>query len=359
MIAFAVPVALEGFSSLFLFLSDTVDAAQVESSPLESREHDSEIGWVAKRSFAAPDWYGPGIALHTDSRGFRGKLAVDDAIPPHKQRVVCSGDSFTIGQGVRDDETWCAFLGGDLETVNMGQEAYGIDQAFLWYRREARLLQHNVHILAFITHDFARMRLTWFTGAWKPTLAVSGDSLLVTGVPVPRTTPQRKMERMRLAVASLRSSELTARLRDNAPREAVGATRLSPSETRAVFARIVAELARANSAKHSTLILLYLPVLPDYVNEASLEWREHVRTIADSLGVHFIDLIPELRKLTEEDARALYLGQPTLAEAEALRLGGAARHMSVEGNRWVATHVRQDLERLRVLRPAGVQETSR
>ena len=39
------------------------------------------------------------------------------------------------------------------ETINMGQVGYGVDQAFLWYRRDADDLDVDVQFLAFIPND--------------------------------------------------------------------------------------------------------------------------------------------------------------------------------------------------------------
>lgn len=76
---------------------------------------------MAKKSFSSPNFYGPGVGLNTNSRGFRGMMPVSDAVPNGKLRIVCSGDSFTLGWGVGDDEAWCAQLASDeTDVVNMG-----------------------------------------------------------------------------------------------------------------------------------------------------------------------------------------------------------------------------------------------
>lgn len=103
--------------------------------------------------------------------------------------MICSGDSFTLGYGVRDDETWChqlMQLDDRLETVNMGQGGYGFDQAYLWFRRDGVRLAHHVQVFAFISDDFRRMERVEFIGYAKPVLRVVGDSLRVDNVPVPR-----------------------------------------------------------------------------------------------------------------------------------------------------------------------------
>ncbi|MGQ0640625.1 MAG: hypothetical protein ACT4P6_07620 [Gemmatimonadaceae bacterium] len=349
-VALGVPsaafVALEGFSSLLLFGRALAAAWQPRIQEELSSEFDSELGWVAKRSFSAANLYGPAVSLHTNSRGFRGKEEVADSVPNGKQRAICSGDSFTLGAGVADDAVWCALLQrDDVETVNMGQGGYGIDQAYLWYKRDGLTLDHDVHFLAFVTHDFARMGMTRFLGFGKPKLVVDADSLRATGIPVPRHGRARTTQRALRAVGTLRSAELLGSLtRRDATAQAVARTRLDTTGTRAVFARIVADLKRVNESKQSRLVLVYFPDQTDFVDERALAWRLQVRQIADSLDVPFFDLIPAIRALNPFEAQSLYI-QASDARGEFSAVG----HFSTTGNQWAAREIRARLDRLGLL----------
>src|SRR5207237_1214574 len=113
--------------------------------------YDAELGWAHRRSVSVPDLYGSGVFLKTNSQGFRGDHEIAAEEPKDRVRVICSGDSFTLGYGVDDDHAWCAQLmamDSRLETVNMGQGGYGVDQAYLWYVRDGRALEHTVQIFA-------------------------------------------------------------------------------------------------------------------------------------------------------------------------------------------------------------------
>ena len=104
-------------------------------------------------------------------------------------RIVCSGDSFTLGYGVDDEQTWCARLEAReprFETINMGQGGYGIDQAYLWYRRDAAMLDHHVQVFAFISADFGRLLSDRFQGYGKPVLRMKQGALVLENTPVPR-----------------------------------------------------------------------------------------------------------------------------------------------------------------------------
>jgi hypothetical protein len=69
----------------------------------------------------------------------------------------------------------------------MDQGGYGIDQAYLWYRRDGLALAHEVQILAFVHDDFVRMGGDRFLRYGKPVLRVRDGRLDVLNVPVPRT----------------------------------------------------------------------------------------------------------------------------------------------------------------------------
>jgi hypothetical protein len=91
-------------------------------------------------NFFAANYYAPGAYLRTNSRGFRSDKETPDHVPAGKLRVICSGDSMTFGDGVSNDQVWCeqlASLDNRLETVNMGEVAYGTDQMYLKYKRYA------------------------------------------------------------------------------------------------------------------------------------------------------------------------------------------------------------------------------
>jgi hypothetical protein len=113
-----------------------------------------------KSDLFIPDMYRPGVSLRTNSRSFRGGREFTEAVPSGKFRVICSGDSVTLGFGVGDDHPWCKLLESldqRLETVNMRQAGYGVDQAYLWYKRDGGAFRHHVHLFAPIVDDFRRM----------------------------------------------------------------------------------------------------------------------------------------------------------------------------------------------------------
>jgi hypothetical protein len=149
----------EGFSSIALIVHQVACCRVVFAGRLHSR-YDRELGWVGIPNLYAADVYGPGKYVKTNSLGYRNQRDFDRRVPPGNVRVLCSGDSMTFGLGVANDDAWCQALEARdprLQTVNMGQSGYGIDQMFLWYRRDIDRLDADVHILAAIDNDFVRM----------------------------------------------------------------------------------------------------------------------------------------------------------------------------------------------------------
>jgi hypothetical protein len=61
----------------------------------------------------------------------------------------------------------------------MGQGGYGVDQAYLWYKRDGTKIEHNIQLFAFIESDFDRMRSAAFLGYSKPRLTVTGGQLSI------------------------------------------------------------------------------------------------------------------------------------------------------------------------------------
>lgn len=355
LLTIAVPIGafmlFEGGSSLLILANQVMSSRPIAEET--STTYDPDIGWVGKKSYTADDLYGPGIALHTNSRGFRGVEEISDERPAGKRRLVCLGDSFTLGYGVADDDTWCAQLASpELQTVNMGQGGYGPDQSFLWYKRDASNMAHDIQILSVITDDFRRMESNRFLTFAKPRLTVQHDSLAVLDVPVPMTSGTSWMDRLGPAVRSLRSAQLVASL-TNKPSEGRGrgkgqaAKRRPQVDTvRMVMAHLVAELAQLNADKGSRLVLVYLPVNTDFQNEASAEWRRAMRAIADSLGVPMLDLVAAQRKLDRERMKELYIPHGNIA------FHAAAGHFTVEGNRWAAQLIAAGLDSLQgIVRP--------
>ena len=94
---------------------------------------DPDLGWTSVPDTRLENFYGPGRHLTINGQGVRAKRAYAAEPPAGRRRALCAGDAFTLGPGVDDDSTWCAQLEQiepQLETVNLGQGGYGLDQIY-------------------------------------------------------------------------------------------------------------------------------------------------------------------------------------------------------------------------------------
>jgi hypothetical protein len=336
-------IFVEGASSLVLF----VRQAQWQA-PVSERLHtqyDAELGWVNLPKVRIPDMYGRGVGLSTNSRGFRGARDVEETVPPGKRRIVCSGDSFAFGWGVADEDVWChqlELLDPSRETVNLGLGGYGIDQAYLRYRRDGAALQHTLHIFAFITEDFRRMRLAEFLTYGKPWLALDGEQIVVRNVPVPRISYSplswlfRNVETFRF----LRTVDLAHRITGRGVRQPQSREVTTVDATRRLVPHVFADLERLTAQRGSDLVLVLFPAAYEFDRPDPDGWADYLTTLTRELDIPFLNLFGPLRDLEPERRRAMYL-RPGSSE-----FAGASAHFSAAGNRFVAEHISAYLNRV-------------
>ncbi len=322
---------LEGTSSTLLFIWDYWKNSPRPVAERVHTRYDELLGWVNVDNVTIKDLYGEGIDLRTNSLGFRADRDYDLSPPLGKLRIICSGDSFTLGYGVDNADTWCQILtsiDGRLETVNMGQGGYGIDQAFLWFKRDGARLEHDVHLFTFIMADFWRMRPRSFHGYGKPVLDLEDGQLVVRNRPVPRSLFAPWIARNRPILNRLRLMQLLETLLPQRPPEQFP----TAAETRAVLLKVIEELQTINESKESLLAVVFLPTEADYNTDDSGELRQVLREELAKSGVIYIDLIPEIRTLPRREIGPLFIPR----EPRSRKYAYAGGHYSVKGNRYIA-----------------------
>ena len=324
-------LVLEGVSSITLVLRDMLSGPRVVAERLHTR-HDVELGWVAIPNVTIRDMYGAGRHLRTNDQGFRHDGHVPRAVPVGRRRVICSGDSFTFGYGVANEQTWCARLAAldaRLETVNMGQGGYGVDQAYLWYMRDGRTLERDLHLFAVVTVDFSRMAQKRFLGYDKPVLTLEDGRLTTTNVPVPRRSPA--MLRLGRTVGLAGNLSSIRMLRGLVQRWRVPPTPPAPSDPIAgVTRRVLDTLVGENAAKGSSSVVVYLPMEGDYEGHDSDAWRQALGAWARDADWHFVDLVEEVRALTPDEMDGVFIPKGVIP------FESAAGHYTARGNALIA-----------------------
>jgi hypothetical protein len=342
-------VAVEGLASYTLTLRDIMT-----TYPIAERLHtkyDSVLGWVNEKNVDIMDMYGPGVYLRTNSQGFRNNQDFETAVPDGKYRIICSGDSFTLGYGVDNDHTWCHLLATfdpRLETLNMGQGGYGIDQMYLWYKRDGVKFEHQVHLLAFITEDFRRMQSDTFLGYAKPVIDIENGKLVVKNVPVPRRAYDHSWLTHNVLpnLRSLRMVELLKRVGRRLPfadtrsaaatdKESIDNERIE--RTKKVLAKIFEDLKRLNAEPSNKLVLVYLPTTNELQGD-NQEWINFIEKESQDLGIRLVNAVNTFRSLPQSETESMFIPEGQLKYPD------AAGHLNDKGNKFVAGIIYQELK---------------
>ena len=154
---------------------------------------DGLLGWVL-----GPDRRSADGLYMSSVEGIRSARKGDAAATrPSRQRVALVGDSFTFGLDVSYEDSWGGrlerSLGPDVQVLNFGVEAYGVDQAYLRYLRDVRPWRPQVVILGLIDHDLLRSMAVYFFlsfPGWdypfaKPRFAAERGDLRLLNAPLP------------------------------------------------------------------------------------------------------------------------------------------------------------------------------
>ena len=287
--------------------------------------------------------YGTGRYLRINSQGFRNDHEFAPVVAKGRLRIVCSGDSFAFGEGVANDKTWCEVLGQldpRLEPLNLGQTGYGIDQAYLWYKRDGLKLPHHVHLLGFITDDFYRMQTSVFAGYAKPVLDVVNGRLVVTNVPVPRRSHYLTwLKRHLMNLYRLRTVEFLSRsfrkIQATVTDDGGLAREAGNRKTREILRKIFEELKNLRDQRSIQPVLVYLPTLHELMGngEDSQQWLEFLTTELEAVGIPLFDVMSDFRSLPAHQVVGMYIPEGQ----------SGPNHFNDQGNAFVAEMIYEKL----------------
>jgi hypothetical protein len=340
-----VLVVIEGTASWLGFALGLAEGLRPPEPERLHMRYDADLGWSHVPDTRLENFYGPGRHLTINIQGVRATHVYDPQPPAGQIRALCAGDAFTLGIGVDDASTWCSQLGKlepRLETVNLGQGGYGLDQSYLWVRRDGAAFHPKLLVFAFVRDEFGRMENDTFHHYAKPLLRLteSGD-LEVRNVPVPSRAGRvpwlvRNLSLFeQLRIVALARPALRA-LRGPSNSE------LTVTELADLSGGVFSALQHIADTEGATLVLLYLPTYSDYENPGEL-WRSRIAREARTRGIAFVDLVEELRTMPRSEVARLYEPLDTFGPR------GADAPFSEAGHEWVAQTLRHHLRELPAL----------
>lgn len=335
-VTLAFMLILEGTSSVVLSCTGK-RTLKDNNSPLQRRKgvanvfrFDEELGWRYRPDTHSPDHYGEGISMTTNSRGMRSTGEHTGEIPEGTYRVICLGDSFTMGWGVSDDETFPHLMEESTETIeaiNMGCGAYGAQQCYLWYLRDGLELETDVLLLCVINDDFRRMapRNKSADGTPRPIVDLRDGELQLT-----RPTSARSVVTKRNPVIRFLKDLSTYRLLLSWARQSYGRRPVAEAHFVPASEAMLRDLARRSRERSQRFYLVYLPSLWELPDGSRLldTW---LREFLEEEGIGLIDLSTTFAGLSPSERRILYLPDG---------------HFSVYGTRMASKGIIEGLRRL-------------
>jgi len=298
-------------------------------------EYDEELGWISRKGISIPDYYGDGVLLSTNTQGLRGQAEFPKE--HNSFRVVCLGDSFTLGYGVADRMSFPAQMqqqNSAIEVVNMGQGGYSVGQSYLWLKRLGPELDPNLVVCVWIVEDFRRLSITRGNdGYGTPQFAVMEDELVVSNIPVPKKLKPgtalpvagKYIDSMRKHSSLVRSlHDLTAPVEYN-----------EDDVLLFVGLHVLQEIRKVTKKLDSRVAVVLIPTVADIFDpKHEMEYESYSTTLSTFLereNVTFLDLMPAFK--AEEKTQALFLDE-------------VFHHFSEAGNALVARELNLKLPQL-------------
>lgn len=327
-------LVIRGAKSRPKWINSRGEPASAREDPIMGRE-DPVIGHTLQPNLLVRYAHAPDDRVQTNSQGFRNDVDFPAAAPQGRLRILCSGDSMTFGLGVSNGETWpdqLAAIDPRIETVNMGQSRYGIDQMYLWYMRAGAPLEHAVHIVALIPLDVSRLDQLKDGFLDRPRLDLHEGRLEVANRPVHNPWYRYKLQSFLAPFQELHivklfrsnASALTSRPEARPQARPEARTEAQRASTQARLIRILEELAQTGRAKGSVLVVVLLPNSPRVAHPQEDEpLRRFLARQLPSRGIVFLDLDAEMWKLPLYRLRGLFIPDRLPFTAHYTAEGGA------------------------------------
>lgn len=291
---------------------------------------DPWLGWIPKPgNYSRANYWGTTLRILQDGIRSNGTNAVASKEAPV---ILATGDSFTFGSQVGDEETWPAQLErlSGWRVINAGVFAYGLDQTVLRTEHLLPIVQPDLVIVSFIPDNVNRTERSIRTGVPKPYFEIVEGALVLRQSPVPSRDVRKRIGLLRRILGY-------SYLADVVMRRALGEERWYLGDWESVRAHrqgldvgclLMQRLARLSLQTGVPIVILAQQ--PEEIWEVRLPETERVIACATLEGLPVIDLYEPLRALQQNDPvrfRSFYRG-----------------HMTASGNAFVAQEVWRRLQ---------------
>ena len=246
---------------------------------------------------------------------------------PAKRRIALVGDSFTFGLEVRYEDTWGRRLeegfGPGVQVLNFGVDGYGIDQAYLRYRRDVPRWHPEMVILGIINDDLRRSMCVYgflcFAGSdipfAKPRLIARGDSLAPLNLPLPTpesifthrpidelpfVTDDRSFDPVEWERQPLEGSYSIRFLLSRYRRWRVPARSVSDSALRSLNGMLLEAFVRDVRARHAMPLIVFFPSLNDFTMTGGRN-DGVAKDVLRAEGIPFVDMTDCVSEVRAEE----------------------------------------------------------
>jgi len=162
------------------------------------RRYDGVLGWAANENYTSPNF-------KNNSRGMRAFHDYGREPAEGTVRIAAFGDSYTEGAYVSNEEIWTQRLESaipDLEVLNFGVSAYGLDQSYLAYRQKAADFNPAIVFLGFVPRTANRQTVVFYPfyhsraipPLTKPRFRLTKNGLILQTNPLPTLRDARRLK---------------------------------------------------------------------------------------------------------------------------------------------------------------------
>lgn len=153
--------------------------------------HHPILGWSIRKNGVSKE-----KLYSANSQGIRSDKEYQFVPPKNVIRISAFGESFTFGDEVSNENTWeeqMSNMAPNLEILNFGVSAYGLDQAYLRYLEDGKLYNSHIVIIGFMSENIYRNVNVFRPFYWsvyensiftKPRFSINNNNLILLENPL-------------------------------------------------------------------------------------------------------------------------------------------------------------------------------